>query len=87
MEDLSQYWGLGLIPIITGLIQLGKHSWPELDERWWPLVAWVLGIAGNLGLAIYLAKDPVLGALLGCVVGLSASGFYSQAKTYAVRGD
>lgn len=79
--DYQSFVGLAGFPIITALVELGKRVVPELGDRWWPLVALLLGIALNVGIAYRLATDIWLAVLVGIVTGLTASGLYSQAKT------
>lgn len=79
--DYEQFIGLAGFPIITALIEMGKRSFPEVTERWWPLVALVLGVGLNVGIAYSRGTDMTLALLVGIVTGLAASGLYSQTKT------
>ena len=79
--DYSEFIGLAGFPVITALLELSKRTVPELGDRWWPLVALVLGVALNVGIGYQMGTDLVLAGLVGIVTGLAASGLYSQTKT------
>ncbi len=83
--------GLAGAPLVAALTELVKRSWPELEARWWPLVAVLWGLALNIGWAaveLYARmteQSPVVvyavALILGLMAGLSASGLYSGNKT------
>ena len=77
MEDLI---GLAGVPLIVALVEAVKRVWPDLESRWYPLVALAWGEALNLGLAALLGQDWGRAALLGLVAALAASGLYSGGK-------
>ena len=70
---------LALIPIVVGLVQVCKVS--GLPSRWAPLCSLVFGV--GLAFLVQAMVVPVtlgMTILAGLIVGLSASGLYSQAK-------
>lgn len=75
--NLASYLFLGSVPIIVGIVQVVK-AWIS-DERWYPVVAIVLGLAINMGLASVTGVDYVSALVMGTIAGLSASGLYSIA--------
>lgn len=85
MEELRQFVGLAGFPVVAGLVEVVKRAAPELNDRWWPLVALALGVGFNLLVGWRLEMDLWLASTLGLVTGLAASGLYSQAK--AVGGN
>lgn len=81
MIDPTQLYGLSGVPIVIALIELCKRADPTVDPRWWPLLALVTGVVWNLGVAAVLTLPLGPAALVGVVVGLTASGAYSQVVT------
>ena len=79
--DVNQLYGLAGIPVIAALIQVFKNTLPECPDRFWPLISLALGITFNMLLGWGLGAELWVAAVIGLVVGLSASGFYSQSKT------
>ncbi len=75
--NLASYLFLGSVPIIVGFVQVFK-SWIK-DERWYPVIAIILGIAINVGLATVTGVDYVSALVMGGIAGLSSSGLYSIA--------
>lgn len=82
--------GLAGAPFVAALTELIKRTFPELRERWYPLVAVIWGLVLNLGWAaveIYSGMTQqnrvvvlAVALILGLMAGLSASGLYSGAK-------
>ncbi len=67
---------LMLIPIITGLCELGKQL--GIPKRWIPLLSLALGLFFGV---FYVSPSNVLeGVLQGIVIGLSSIGLYSGPK-------
>lgn len=66
---------LALVPIVLGLTAVAKMY---VDSRWAPLIALGFGIGGAF---LVPAATIALTVLSGIVVGLTASGLYSGAKT------
>jgi hypothetical protein len=78
--DWTDFIGLAGIPVIVGLIQVAKPF--ITDTRLLPPIALVLGVAVNVGIAAATAGNIGLSVLIGIVVGLAASGLYSQSRQY-----
>jgi hypothetical protein len=74
---------LGLIPLVTGLVQAAKQAFPEsARDRWTTAIALACGVAIMFGWRL-AAGQPVAGSqavadaiLRGLATGLSAIGFY-----------
>lgn len=92
MDDLANvglYLGQGAGAAVTlGLVEVCKRGLPSLawDRLSAPLAllvgcAWNALVLAQLGLAL----SPITVVFLGIITGLSASGFYSQAKSVAGR--
>lgn len=77
--ELTDVIGLAGVPLIVALVQVTK-AW-VVEERLYPVLALVLGLALNIGLAAARGSDLPAAVLLGIVAGLAASGLYSQGKT------
>jgi hypothetical protein len=82
MTDYTQFLGIAGAPFITAIVQACKMTFPESNDRIWPGVALVLGVAVNVAIAYREQGDMLLAVLVGIVTGLTASGLYSQTKTY-----
>jgi hypothetical protein len=67
----------GLVPIVIGLVAVLKNS--GLPTQYAPITSIVLSVAG----VIALSGVSVMSGLIGVIVGLSACGLYSGAKTTA----
>ena len=75
MDEFTIY-GIALVPVVTGMVQLLKMS--GLPKKYTPMSSLLLGILSGY---YYLAPDdPPKAIFLGIVVGLSAVGLYSGAK-------
>lgn len=79
--DLKEFAGLAGAPLVVALTALIKTAWPELPDRWWPILSVVWGIALNEALAYLLGTRYDVAALVGVVTGLAASGLYSGGRT------
>lgn len=79
--ELVDVIGLAGVPLIAALVQVAK-AWIA-EERFYPLLALVLGLGLNLGIALARGGDVATALMLGVVAGLAASGLYSQGKTLA----
>lgn len=66
---------LSLVPVVMALVSLSKMY---LSARWAPLVSILLGVAGAFIMPAVSVPLTVLG---GVIIGLTASGLYSQGKT------
>lgn len=78
IQDLVTSWSILLIPIVLGLTQAIKSILGEsLSGKWAPVIS--LGSGVVLGLLV-VGLDRT-GAIVGIVIGLSASGLWSAAKS------
>jgi hypothetical protein len=75
--NLASYLFLGSVPIILGLVQVFKQ-WVK-DERWYPVIAIILGLVINMGLASATGTGYISALVMGVIAGLSSSGIYSIA--------
>lgn len=71
--------GVALVPLAIAVVQVVKIAFPSVEGRWSPAMSLVVGI----GLAFMVSGVEFLGSQIlgGVVVGLMASGLYSQAVT------
>lgn len=75
MEEITVY-GIALVPVVTGMVQLLKMS--GLPKKYLPISSVILGVLSGY---YYLAPDDLPRAIfLGIIVGLSAVGLYSGTK-------
>ncbi len=75
MDEFTIY-GIALVPVVTGMVQLLKMS--GLPKKYTPISSLALGILSGY---YYLAPDdPPRAIFMGIVVGLSAVGLYSGTK-------
>ena len=75
MDDITVY-GIALVPVVTGMVQLLKMS--GLPKKYAPISSLLLGILSGY---YYLAPDdPPKAIFMGIIVGLSAVGLYSGTK-------
>jgi hypothetical protein len=73
----------GLVPVITALVEAVKAA--GLPSRFAPIASIFTGVVFSAlsswaTLPVYDAKAAVLGAVIGVVTGLAASGLYSGVK-------
>ncbi len=75
MDEITVY-GIALVPVVTGMVQLLKMS--GLPKKYTPISSLMLGILSGY---YYLAPDdPPKAIFMGIIVGLSAVGLYSGTK-------
>jgi hypothetical protein len=75
-------FGLSAVPLILGLVQLGKEV--GLPGRFAPLLSLALGIAAGMAMQSTLPHPVwVQGLVIGIAIGLSASGLYSHAVSFS----
>ena len=75
MDNLELY-GVMAIPLVTGMIQMLTSS--RLPKKLAPLVSLTSGI--GIGMVGFADGNMTQGVVIGCAIGLSASGFYSAVK-------
>lgn len=73
---MIEVYGVALIPLIIGLVELIK--WFGLPKKLLPLASLVFGITA--GIVYVNPEDIKAGILVGLMMGLSASGLYSGTK-------
>jgi hypothetical protein len=80
----AQLTGATATLVAVGVTQLLKPLIP--DSRFWPLIALVVAVAWNAGVALVLgvAIGPLL--LEGVLTGLAANGLYAGGKAVATGG-
>ena len=71
-----------LIAVIVGLVELVKFV--GVPKKLLPIISLVLGVAG--GVVYMFPNDVKSGILVGLIMGLAASGFYSGSKEI-IKGD
>lgn len=84
--------GVGLVPLIIGLVALLKQS--GLEARWAGLVAFVTGVVTvEVGAAARVitsaggaTMDPFTAGVVGAAVGLAAAGLYSTVRSATATG-
>jgi len=75
---------LGLFASVAAvLVQLLKGLVDEAYHRWIPLAMFLVMTPLGVALAMYMARDPVAGALEGFFGFAGAVGFYQAAKAVA----
>ena len=72
-----EYTDLLIIGVILGLVELFKFL--DIPKKFLPFLSLALGLAG--GIFYIHPGDLKAGILIGIIMGLAASGFYSGGKT------
>ncbi|MCU9594552.1 hypothetical protein OEV82_08790 [Caldibacillus thermolactis] len=72
---MFEIYDVAIIPLIAGITEIFKKI--GLPAKYSPIVAIFLGIIITL---VYVDVTPKEGVLVGIMLGLSASGFYSGTK-------
>jgi hypothetical protein len=81
--DIGTFVGLGGVPVVIALVQAFKGY--VRDKRAWPFIAIFLGVLWCVIVRLASSGDIKQAAVEGVIVGLLASGLFSQTK--AVRGE
>lgn len=76
--DVREFIGLAGVPVIVGLVEVGK-LWVK-DSRWYPVMALACGVGLNVAVALILGRPVPEGILTGVVAGLAAGGLYSGVR-------
>ena len=79
--NLSDFWYLGGIPLVIGIVQIFK-LWIT-DTRWYPVIAIIFGIILDVGIGLAILEPLAASIVAGIIVGLAASGLYSGGSTLA----
>jgi hypothetical protein len=66
-----------LTPIDSGVVQVIKKMLPESAARFMPACSVAIGV----GLGLLVVGANVTGAIVGTIIGLSATGLYEITKT------
>lgn len=75
MQGVEVY-GVAIIPVIVGLIEVAKIG--GLPKRYAPILAVVLGLLAGI---VYLEPESIKGGILqGVAVGLASVGLYSGTR-------
>ena len=77
--------GVAGVPAVVALVELVKRAFPDMSPRIYPGLALLFGIGLNLALIGYSGTSPLEAVATGLIVGLIASGLYSQAKVVIER--
>lgn len=83
--DLRELVGLAGVPAVLAIVELVKRVYPGVEGRWLPLLVLGVALTINVGVGYKLGFDLVVAAVTGLLVGLAASGLYSQGKTVMER--
>lgn len=76
--ELVEGWGILLIPLVIAITSLIKGFLPENQiSRFSPVISALAGIGGGM-LTIGITRQ---GILTGLIIGLTASGLFSGAKS------
>jgi len=76
--DLTESWGILLIPLVLAITSIVKGFIPEGQSgKWSPVISVLAGLIGGI-LVIGVSRS---GILTGLIIGLSASGLYSGSKS------
>lgn len=75
----------GMTMLVLAAVQFAKKVFPSLPTRFYPLIALTAAVALAVGFSDRIGVGPAEAALIGVVVGFSASGVYSQGRAL-IRG-
>jgi predicted RND superfamily exporter protein len=78
VDNTTLLFGLAAVPVIVALVQVFKAF--VTDERFWPLIAIVVGVAWNVAVGYITRQDLAVAGVTGIVVGLAASGLYDVGR-------
>ncbi|MBS4209453.1 hypothetical protein [Bacillus sp. FJAT-50079] len=74
---MFEIYDVVLIPLIMGIVEMFKKA--GVNKKYLPFIALAIGII--IGVVYVAAMDWKQGVLVGMMLGLSASGLYSGAKS------
>ena len=84
-ELLRSFYGLGSAPLIVALVEGIKHTFPNLEARWYPLVSLAAGVVLNLALCYLLSGRYEYAVFIGVLASLIAGGFWSGTKAAVIE--
>jgi len=67
---------LWALPLVTGLVEVIKKA-TNIGQRWIP----ILSVAIGAGVGLLIVQVSVIGAVVGIVLGLGATGLWELGKT------
>ena len=73
--------GIAGIGIVIASVEFLKRVFPTMPDRLYLLCSLVVSMVFNVGVALYRGTDVGLAVVVGLVVALMASGFYSGGRT------
>jgi hypothetical protein len=73
--------GIGGMVIVLAAVEFTKKIFPNAPQRVYPLYSLFWSMLLNVGVAVYTKGDIGLAVVVGFVVSLMASGFYSGGRT------
>jgi len=73
---------VGALVLMILVFVVRKYLWTSIAKDHIPFVVIGLGVAGNLGVALYAGADPVGATLSGLSVGLAAIGGWEVLQKY-----
>ncbi len=79
--DARSFFGVAGAPLVIGLVEVFKATFPQVPSNYYPLVCLVSAICLNALLGLILGSDVLVSVLVGIVTGLSASGLYSFGRS------
>lgn len=80
-RKLFEMYNIAIIPLILGLVELFKRA--GVSTKYSSFVAVILGVLAGV---FYISPDIKEGIIVGLMLGLSASGLYSGAKSVTSSG-
>lgn len=85
-EDITLYLGMSSAPVTIALTEVVKKVFPDLDQRWVPVIALCMSVAVNEA-GTYLTGNREFGkaAFIGIIAGLSAIGLFSGVRATSGR--
>lgn len=81
-DALLTFGGLSLFT--TAVVEVILRAWkpsPETQDRFGPVVAYIVAIVSAVLMALWLAKDLPTAVILGVMVGWASMGVHDTTKT------
>ena len=82
--DVSNYllYGVPAITIVMALVKVARET--GLPSKYAPITSIGFGVLSGIGIALQNGSSIVAGAVVGVMIGVSASGIYDVAKKTTV---